>query len=147
MDDMLIFHVPNQPTNQPTTWRRVLPMKLIGVQLVIKFSTFLWNSNGHYCIHKHPPLVPLLSWRSILILSFHLCLGLPSGLFQSGLPPKSCTHMSTRLTSLILPDLITRIFGDEWKQLSSLFGSLLHSPLNKVAANSHHSYKQPNTQF
>ena len=29
------------------------------------------------------------SWRSILILSSHLCLGLPSGLFPTGLPIKT----------------------------------------------------------
>ena len=28
------------------------------------------------------------SWRSILLLFSHLCLGLPSGLFPSGFPPK-----------------------------------------------------------
>ena len=32
-------------------------------------------------IHPHPT-----SWRSILILSTHLCLGLPSGLLPSGFP-------------------------------------------------------------
>jgi len=61
MDDMLIFYVPNQPTNQPTTRRRVLPKKLKGAQLVTKFPTFLWNSKCSYCIHKHPPLVPILN--------------------------------------------------------------------------------------
>jgi len=34
-------------------------------------------------IHPHP-----ISWRSNLILSTHLCLGLPSGLFPSGFPTK-----------------------------------------------------------
>ena len=67
----------------------------------------LWNPKVHYRIHKYPPTFPILSqfdpvptpislswpnsiqstplhpnsWRSILILSSHLRLGLPSGLF------------------------------------------------------------------
>ena len=60
----------------------------------------LWNPNVHYRIRKLPPPVPILSQidpvhkpssisrRSILILSSHLRLGLPSGLFPSGFPTK-----------------------------------------------------------
>jgi len=57
----------------------------------------LWNPKVHRRSHKCPPPVPILSqldlvhtpphppyWRFILILSSHLRLGLPSGLFTSG---------------------------------------------------------------
>jgi hypothetical protein len=61
-----------------------------------EISRILWNPKVHYRIHKCPPLVLFLSqlnpvptprptsWRSILILSSHLRLGLPSCLFPSG---------------------------------------------------------------
>ena len=64
----------------------------------------LWNPNVHYRIHKCPPHVPEPDqsmpphptyWRSVLILSPHLRLGLPSGLFSSGFPTKTlCTPLS-----------------------------------------------------
>ena len=56
----------------------------------------LWNPNIHHRLHNSPPLVLILSqidpvhvphptsWKSILILSFHLQLGIPSGLFPPG---------------------------------------------------------------
>ena len=54
------------------------------------------NPKVHYRTHKRPPPVSILgqpnpvhiptSWRSILILSTHLRLGLPSGLLPSGVP-------------------------------------------------------------
>ena len=59
----------------------------------------LWNPKVHYRTQKRPPPVPILcqpnpvhiptSWRSNLILSTHLRLGLPSGLFPSGFPTKT----------------------------------------------------------
>ena len=83
-----------------TPWCRVLE-KLTGLQLVKKFPAFYgtrrfitaltsvrhlslsWTSPIH-SIYPHPT-----SWRSILILSTHLHLGLPGGLFRSGFPTKT----------------------------------------------------------
>ena len=83
-----------------TLWCRVLLEKLTGLQLVKKFPAFhgtrrfitvltsvrhlsLFWANPIQSTYPHPT-----SWRSILILSTHLRLGLPSGLFPSGFPTK-----------------------------------------------------------
>jgi len=74
------------------------------------------------------------SWKSILILSTHLSLSLPSGLFPSGFPTKtlynplsSPTH-ATCAAYLILLDFITRtILGEEYRSFSSSLRILLHS--------------------
>ena len=84
-----------------TPWCRVLLEKLTGLQLVKKFPAFhgtrrfitaltslhhlsLSWANPIQSIYTHPT-----SWRSILILSAHLRLGLPSGLLPSGFPTKT----------------------------------------------------------
>ena len=64
-----------------------------------------------YRIRKSPPTASILShidsvhglhftsFGPILILSSHLCLGLPNSLFPSGLPAKSRTHLSPKFTT------------------------------------------------
>ena len=91
-----------------TPWCRVLLERLTGLQLVKKFPAFhrprtfitaltsvrylsLPWASPIQSIYPHPTF-----WSSILILSTHLHLGLPSGLFHSGFPTKTLyTHHSS----------------------------------------------------
>ena len=109
----------------------------------------LWNTNVHYSIHECPPPVAILSlsdpvmplhattWKSILILSSHLRLGLPNGLAPSGFLTKMLytpLHAPIRATCpahLILLDFITqKILGEEYSSLSSSLCIFLHSFVN-----------------
>jgi hypothetical protein len=92
-----------------TTWSRVLPEKLTSPQLVKKFPEFYaaCRFNTTFTSKQRNQLLPPhpISWRFILILYFHLCLGLSSGVFPSGLhtktlyasflPPTHATHTHT----------------------------------------------------
>ena len=82
-------------------WCRVLLEKLTGLQLVKKFPAFrgtrrfitALTSVRHLSLSCASPVQSIYphptSWRSILILSTHLRLGLPSGLLPSGFLTKT----------------------------------------------------------
>jgi len=142
-----------------TPWCRVLLKQLTGLQLVKKFPAFhgtrtfinalksvrhlsLSWANPIQSIHPHST-----SRRFILILSTHLLLGLPSGLFPSGFPTKTLyTPLSSPIRAtcpahLILLDFITRtILGEEYKSFN------LQDTVKRRAGQLNHNKLLPNAK-
>ena len=75
----------------------------------------LWNPKVHYRPHKRPPPVPILSqlhpvhtphlisWRSILIISSHLRLGLPKWSLSLRFPHQNPVYVSPLPHSRYMP--------------------------------------------
>ena len=143
-----------------TPWCRVLLEKITGLQLVKKFPAFhgtrrfitALTSVRHFSLSWASPIQSIYphptSWRSILILSTHLRLGLPSGLLTYGFPSKTLyTPFSspTRATCpahFILLDLITCTILDEDYKLDSSVGPNIF--LNIFFSNTEFCIKLPN---
>jgi hypothetical protein len=92
-----------------TEWSKVLIEKLMGTQLVKRFSAFYGTQRfiTAFTSPRHPPLswassiqsIPLhlTSWKYILLLPSHLHLCLPSCLFPSGFPTAKNLVYNSRL--------------------------------------------------
>ena len=103
LSDSISFFPHSLITYLLTPWCRVLLEKLTGLQLIKKFPAFhgprrfitALTSVCHLSLSWASPIQSLYphptSWRSILILSTHLRLGLPSGSFPPVSPPRPYT--------------------------------------------------------
>ena len=130
-----------------TPCSRVLLKKLTSSQLVKKFPAFYgtprfitaFTSARHLSlswaslIQSIPPHPNF--WRSILMLSSHLRLGLPSGLFPSGFPTKLCIRLSSLPYVLHAPPnsffsiWSPEQLGEQYRSLSSSQCSFLLYPV------------------
>ena len=93
-------------------WSIFLLQKLTGSQLAKKVPAFYgtqsfitaFTSARHLSLTWASSIQPMLphptSWRSIIIVSSHLRLGLSSALFPSGFPTKILYHISSPLRML-----------------------------------------------
>ena len=116
------WHVFYIKFNVLTPWCRVLLEKLTGLQLVKEFPAFhgtrrfitTLTSVRQLSLSWARPIQSIYpqptSWRSILILSTHLRLGLPSGLLPSGFPIKTLynPHLLTHTRHMPSPSHSSR---------------------------------------
>jgi hypothetical protein len=109
-----------------------------------EISRILWNPKVHYRIHNGPPPVPILSQldqvhtpltsrRSVLILSSHLHLALPSGFFPAGFPSRTLYTplLSPHTCYMPIPSrFYTRtVLGEQYSSINFSLWSFLHSPI------------------
>jgi hypothetical protein len=128
-------------TDQLTLWSWVLLEKLIASHLFQKLQRTLYNRNIHCRVHKSPPpppLVrihsevnpdynfPLISLQSILILSSHLQVGLPTVYFFHVSPLKTCMHFSIMRATCTAHLTLLHLMIPPISVISLFFFSLLY---------------------
>jgi hypothetical protein len=119
-------HTPTYPMVHDIIWKgdshsvcQKIPSFLYGTRRFITVFTIashwtlFWASRIQFS-----PSIPI-SLRSNLMLSSHLCLGLPSGLLPSGFPTKPCKHLLTPYSRIVLEKPTVT---EQFKKFSTSYG-------------------------
>ena len=131
-----------------TPWCRVLLEKLIGLQLVKKFPAFhgtprfitALTSVRHLSLSWASPIQSIyshpISWRSIIILSTHLRLGLPCGLLPSGFPARPYTPPSPH--TYAPSGALDCVFYSLWYKVPTMLPAGDMSPAGSIVGTLYH---------
>jgi hypothetical protein len=84
-----ILHIGLTPRSRVLLENLIFPQEVKKDPAFYRIRRFIFVFTRARHLSLTSPRLHPISWSSTLILFLHLCLGLPSGLFPSGLPIKS----------------------------------------------------------
>jgi hypothetical protein len=95
--------------------KQVRGRRCVKYAFILLYAIVDFDIPRNFSVHVYGPFKTLT--RSILILSSHLCPGLPSGLFPSGFPTENLYVHFVSLIQATRPAHLIRLGFDRWNNI------------------------------